>query len=524
MLRFGMEMPLALMSLYGTLLLLAVLAVRALVREILPKRLLVLLWCLVLCRFLIPFSLSAPFSAPAIQWQGAPAAAEQEAFVQDTVESGLPQAAAAVLAPESWLPDRRQLLALAFAVGAAVTAGILLRQRRRYAARLKDALLVEHNETINAVLRSQGMGRVLVFTCDELASPLVSGLWQPRIYLPSGMDFSNRTLLRHVLAHEAMHIRRRDNWVKAAMVVALCLNWYNPLVWLMANCLCADLEAACDEAVLRQLGAGQRQSYAESLLLMAVSAGRESLLYSAFSKTAVERRIRSVLGYHRATALAVCLSLAVLLGGTAVLAAGSQAPFEEELSSFCLSANNQWGAKASLARGLALPDDAEQQANRIIQDTLYADETGDPEILQAQIAQALADAFGVEPGAFRVKMQLCLSEEERRAEYAAFGITDGADGWPVYRGEPVRVMKDETLGFYTIRGEGETDLEILRDRLGKLTEVRALHEGDPEFDRRTRERAMDGPAAAMSPYSIGNGGATAENTQVDVQAQPGMGW
>ena len=88
--------------------------------------------------------------------------------------------------------------------------------------------------------------------------------------------------------------RRRDNWVKTVMLAAVCVNWYNPLVWVMAKYLSADLEAACDAAVLGTMDAEERQGYAYSLLAIAITGNRTALLYGAFSKTEVERRIKKV--------------------------------------------------------------------------------------------------------------------------------------------------------------------------------------------------------------------------------------
>lgn len=138
--------------------------------------------------------------------------------------------------------------------------------------RLKNRLLIEHNETINTLLRDMDMGHILVFSNDEIASPLTCGLLRPRIYLPTRMDFGNRELLRHILMHETMHIKHRDNWIKTFMLAALCLNWFNPLVWFMAKCLVSDLETACDEAVLKHCpDEDERKDYAFSLLAMAVT-------------------------------------------------------------------------------------------------------------------------------------------------------------------------------------------------------------------------------------------------------------
>ena len=211
-------------------------------------------------------------------------------------------------------------LPVLYLLGLAVTAGILGLQKYLYGKKLRSGLLMEHNETVNELLRGMGMGHVLVFSNDEIASPLVCGLISPRIYLPTRMDFGNTVLLRHVLAHETMHIRRRDNFVKAVMLAALVLNWYNPLVWLMAKCLASDLEAACDAAVLSRWGEEERKGYAYSLLAMAVSASRGTLLYSAFSKTEVERRVKGILAFRKATALALLFSDLLLAGGTVAFA------------------------------------------------------------------------------------------------------------------------------------------------------------------------------------------------------------
>ena len=143
------------------------------------------------------------------------------------------------------------LLIFIYLGGLFVTISVLLIQKYQYTKRLKNALLIEHNETINTLLREINMGQILVFTNDEIASPLVCGLFAPKIYLPTRMDFSNTELLRHILCHETMHIRRKDNWIKAVMLVTLCLHWFNPLVWIMSKYLASDLELACDEAVLR---------------------------------------------------------------------------------------------------------------------------------------------------------------------------------------------------------------------------------------------------------------------------------
>ena len=143
------------------------------------------------------------------------------------------------------------------------------------------------------------------------------------------MDFGNTVMLRHILTHETMHIRRRDNWVKTVMLAAVCVelgvqsagcgSWRNTfqLIW----------KAACDAAVLGTMDAEERQGYAYSLLAMAITGNRTALLYSAFSKTEVERRIKSILRYKESYGLhtgSCCLPAS--LHTTAVFATVGQAP------------------------------------------------------------------------------------------------------------------------------------------------------------------------------------------------------
>ncbi|MDD4850413.1 MAG: M56 family metallopeptidase, partial [Gemmiger sp.] len=464
----------------------------------------------VLVRLLVPFSLSSPLSAPLPGWQFPltpethVALAEQavgrtaEVTVTDTAAAS----GTAVAAYTPLFPALRAetLLGGVVLLGGAVTALLLLRQKKQYTKKLKNSLLVEHNETINGILREMQMGELLVFTNDEIASPLVCGTLRPRIYLPTRMDFENTGLLRDILTHEALHVKRKDNWVKAAMLVALCLNWYNPLVWWMSQMLCADLEAACDAAVLSRADTDQRQSYAYSLLSMALTGNRPTLLYSAFSKIVVERRIKGVLQYKKATALALILSALLLVGGTVIFATGGQAPFATELSSYCGTTGCKWMVKASLTRDIALGNNPQKRADDVIFDVQEADTSGDPALLATKLKAALAREFGVEPGAFRLEIDLYLTEEALAQEYAAQGITKGADGLYIYKGEPVRDYTDEMLSSVQTRAEGSVDIAVVRDALGNITGVTALHKGDAAFDRRSKEIARDKTTYA-TPYT-----------------------
>jgi len=493
MLRFTMGMPLQMMALYGSLMILVVLFLRLLLKKRLPPVVFPVLWGLVLVRLLVPFSLSSPLSAPLPSWLQQPFAySSNAATISNTVvqevnttalTKGTQQATEVLFEQPDFGP---MMVVIVFVLGFAATAGLLLAQKRRVDRQLKDSLLVEQNATIGKVLAQAKLHHVLVMTNDHIASPLVKGIWNPCIYLPAGMDFANTTVLGHVMLHEAMHIRRKDNLFKLVLLVVLCLHWYNPLVWLMAKMLCADLETACDAAVLHQSGEEQKQEYAYSLLTMAVAGRPGPLLYSAFSKTEVERRIKGVLQYRKTTLAVLAVSVVLLLCSGTVFATVGQAPFENSFSSFCASTNSRWGAKVYLTRDITAGANAQKRVDTAVLQILAADQTADPEQLSRKIAAALSAEFGVEQSAFSVKMQLCPTEEALAAEYAAQGLVLQANGRYLYRDKLVREYEDLLLGSVQTNEDGEVDIAVERDDSGNIVAIQRKMAGDASFDQRTK--------------------------------------
>ncbi len=539
MIDFKMNMPFYYMVFYGSIMIIIVLLLRALLRNRLPKFVFPVLWSVILIRLLIPFSLGSPLSmkvpsfsffpdesyfweterliatadeavsgnlsedsssVPAAEPQSAPAAssyAHESSVIEQTVVANGSSSGYSYLSDfnEHGPVPYRVILFLYF-TGLAVTAGVLLYHKFRCTVRLKDSLLVEHNETVNALLREMDMGHILIFTNDEIASPLVCGLIAPKIYLPTRMSFDQTELLRHILSHETMHIRRGDNRLKFLMLIALCVHWFNPLVWIMSKYFSSDIEAACDEAVLRRYHDDEaKKSYALSLLTMAVTGNRQSLLYSAFSKTEVERRVRNVLRYKKASTFLLTLSACFVLCSSVVFATGGQAPFEPRLTSFLSSDACRFAVKVNVTRNVSLGNDSQRRAEQIVFDIMREDLSDDPDILDDLIRQALSEEFHVEPGAFEADFSLLLDEEELYAEYEKWGIVransldhtkTSYDTELLYHGETIRRFSDKMLGHWQSQ-PGSVDVTVIRDRLGYITGITALHEGDAEYDRRTAE-------------------------------------
>lgn len=509
MLHFRMDMPFYFMALYGSIMILFVIFLRVFLKNKLPKFVLPLLWLLVLIRLVVPFSLSSPLSMPVpeldILTSDDGAVCVERNIVKTNVVSG---AAEEVVEDVTTTNASETMeysndysgfssfnwqfaLMMVIYIGIVVTTGILLYQKWGYFQKFRNSLLIEHNETINQILRSMNMGHVLVFTNDHIATPLVSGIINPRIYLPSGMDFKNIQILRHILTHETMHIRRKDNFIKAVMLLAICLHWYNPLVWFMSKCLSADIEDACDAAVLKDCATDERQNYANSLLAMAITGNRQTLLYSAFSKSEVERRIRSVLRYKKASALVLALSIIFIFSSTVAFATGVQAPFSNDFSSYCGHSNSKWAVEAFLTRDIALGENAGERADKAILNAMGNDKTGDPDMIRTQVVAALAKEFGVEEGAFKLAIDLSIDDKELQEEYEMYGIIKDKNGFYMFQDEPVRIYTDEMLGSVQTRDVGTVDIAVIRDRLGQITSITVFHQGDKVFDQRTKDREQN---------------------------------
>ncbi len=97
-------------------------------------------------------------------------------------------------------------------------------------------------------------------------SPALVGWRRPRLLIPvrtpasfTGQDWD------HVFLHEIAHLRRLDHWTQAVQLLALCVHWFNPLVWVSARALRVDRELATDEHALRWVRHENALAYAETL-------------------------------------------------------------------------------------------------------------------------------------------------------------------------------------------------------------------------------------------------------------------
>jgi len=144
-------------------------------------------------------------------------------------------------------------------------------------------------------------------------SPAVYGIIRPRILIPAA--YAHSPGLKCILAHERVHVKRRDNlWRLIALFIG-CAHWFNPLVWVFIKVFFSDMETACDEKALSGCAENERRSYARTLVACASKGG----LTSPFSAGPVKSRVMHILTYRKMTLCSACVFAALALAALWVL-------------------------------------------------------------------------------------------------------------------------------------------------------------------------------------------------------------
>lgn len=229
------------MSVTGSLVILPVLLVRLLLKRF-PKIFSYALWSVVLFRLLCPLSFSAPVSflnmvKPEIR-VATPGTTvisflpgDVPAFSEDPSDQEVPVRPSQEDKPVDWA----SLVPALWLSGVVVLGLSGLGQYLRLRKKLVEAVPLERG----------------IYWADQIDTPFVLGVFRPRIYLPSNVPAQE---LPYILAHERHHIRRGDHIWKLLAYCALCIHWFDPLVWVAFVLAGKDMEMSCDEAVIRQLG------------------------------------------------------------------------------------------------------------------------------------------------------------------------------------------------------------------------------------------------------------------------------
>ena len=147
-----------------------------------------------------------------------------------------------------------------------------------------------------------------VYLCDYVKTPFILGIIKPRIYLPSDISDKDYSL---VVAHERAHIKRLDHIWKPLGFLLLSVYWFNPLLWVAYVLLCRDIESACDEKVISDLGDNEKADYSEALLTLGIKSRVISACPLAFGEVSVKSRVSAISKYKKPATIAIIISLVV---------------------------------------------------------------------------------------------------------------------------------------------------------------------------------------------------------------------
>lgn len=159
--------------------------------------------------------------------------------------------------------------------------------------------------------------------------PMLAGFIHPTLYLPD--ERISRTDAAFIFRHELTHYKHGDLWLKLLLLAARCLHWFNPLVHLIARFAQEDIEAACDDAVVRGHDGAYRRAYGETILRSAIAqVQKRKALVSCFGddKKTLMRRFEGLFDKSvKKRGVALVVMIALLVGSLGcVVAVGEKKP------------------------------------------------------------------------------------------------------------------------------------------------------------------------------------------------------
>ena len=276
------------MSITASWLVLAIIILRLILKKA-PKAISVFMWALVGVRLICPFSFESILSLiPSAE------TVPQDIIYSETpaIHSGVPIFNSTVnpiisenLAPEVGASvNPMQIIAFVASVVwiAGIVAMVLYTVISYFRIHRKVREAVPYQENI--------------WLCDHIDTPFILGVIRPRIYLPSNM---NEQDIEYVIAHEKAHLKRHDHWWKPLGFLLLTVYWFNPILWIAYILLCKDIELACDEKVIKDMGTEIKKPYSEALINCSVPRKMISACPLAFGEVGVKGRVKSVLNYKK---------------------------------------------------------------------------------------------------------------------------------------------------------------------------------------------------------------------------------
>lgn len=282
-----------------------------------------ILWGIVLCRLLFPYDLKSAVSVYTLM-QKSPSLTDRTGQVQIAeflpIEREYRGAESAKVNHPVKEAGTFPVWPVIWMVGALLCFSYYVFSYIRSYRKFRQSLPIG-NKMLKEWYMTHGLKRkLLVRQSDQISAPLTYGFFRPVILMPKTSDWENNRQISYILEHEYVHIQNFDAASKLVMAAAVCIHWFNPLVWVMYILFNRDIELSCDETVIRRFGESTRTAYAK--LLVSMEEKKSSLVPfgSSFSKTAIEERITAIMKIKKTSFVMIVLAAAMVAGITAVFA------------------------------------------------------------------------------------------------------------------------------------------------------------------------------------------------------------
>ena len=266
-------------TLIGSVLILALLALRPLLRRGVGSRLLMVAWVLVALRLLLPLALPNPAMnalKPTLSQNAGirPMADQIRTRVEDAArslywKSGSASSATLLRRVAGAAGNGRLSRAalMIYGAGFLLTALWMLLRSAWYVRRMKasagDALSPEEQEDYARLCAARGLKTFPVYRAQGISGSCAVGIWRRVILLPQDAP---KEQIPMMLLRETCHLAVHSGLCAMFRGVCCAVHWFNPLVWLGAHAARNDMELACDRRALRTMTEKERLAYARPML------------------------------------------------------------------------------------------------------------------------------------------------------------------------------------------------------------------------------------------------------------------
>lgn len=310
------------MSLSGAVMITAIMILRTLLINQLPKKTFLILWGIVMVRLVIPFTVPSVFSVYSLMPEKEQIMNMQINDVHGNLNTTIDTMTQVVKVDTT---TGISIVWIIWLIGLCICAGYFLIAYIKLYREFQMSFPIKNQQTEQWLELHNEKRQIDIKQSDRITAPISYGIHHPVILFPKRTNWEDMSVLQYVLEHEYVHIKRHDSILKLFVTAILCIHWFNPLVWVMYVLFNRDLELACDECVIRRFGNNSKSTYARTLISMEEQKSGLMPLCNNFSKNATEERITAIMKTKKTTIITLILSAIVIIGVAGFFATSASA-------------------------------------------------------------------------------------------------------------------------------------------------------------------------------------------------------